>query len=78
MRDAVVLGEAGDLRVEGEAEDREQVDVLGVDRLARRLLHVRRADGAVLRADRDRDPRSARRRPPRRRAAPIAWMYSPA
>ena len=57
MRDAVVLGEAGDLRVEGEAEDREQVDVLGVDRLARRLLDERRADGAVLRADRDRDPR---------------------
>ena len=35
----------------------EQVDVVRFDRLARRLLDERRADGAVLRADRDRDPR---------------------
>ena len=34
---AVVLGQSGDLRVEGEPEDAEQVDVLGADRLACRL-----------------------------------------
>src|SRR5262249_26810724 len=55
--DAVVLGDARHLRVKGEAEDREQINVLRFDRLACRLLHVRRTDGTVLWADRDRDPR---------------------
>ena len=56
----------------------EQVDVVRLDGLPGSLLHVRRADGAVLRADRDPDPLWRITSALASRVRPIAWMYSPA
>ena len=54
--DAVLLGHADDLRVEGETKHGEQVDAVVFDGLLGGLLDEGRADGPVLRSDRDADP----------------------
>ena len=75
VRAYVVVACADRLRVEGEAEHAEQVDVIGPDRLAGGVLDVRRTDCSVLRADRDADPTGAVAASSR---LPTAWMYAPA
>ena len=50
---AVALGLLGDVRVEGEAADDQQVEADALDRFLGGFLHLLRADGAVLRADGD-------------------------
>ena len=50
---AVAFGLFGDVRVEGEAADQQQVEADALHRLLGRLLDLLRADRAVLRADGD-------------------------
>ena len=47
------MASSDDVRVEGEAADDEQVEAHALDRFLGGLLHLLRADGAVLRADGD-------------------------
>ena len=69
VRLAVALRLLGDVRVEGEAADDEQVEADALDRLLGRVLDLLGADGAVLGADGDGDAR---------RVLPSASVYSPA
>ena len=75
-RDTVLLGYAGDLGIEGEPEDTEQIDVFAVYGFAGGF-HVRRTNRSVLRTDAI-ATRTRRSAPVPSARSPIAWTYSPA
>ena len=74
---AVALGLFGDVRVEGEAADDEQVEAHALDGFLGGFLDLFRADGAVFRADAD-APRALAACRPFSVYSPVAWIHVPA